>query len=61
MIEARGLNVLIQVDGGITAETLPETYEAGARVIVAATAIFKHPQGIVGGIRALRAAVPTTV
>ncbi len=60
MIEARGLNVLIQVDGGITAETLPGTYEAGARVFVAATAIFKHPQGIAEGIRALRAAVPAT-
>jgi ribulose-phosphate 3-epimerase len=56
MIEARGLNTLIQVDGGMTTETLPETYRAGARVFVAATAIFKHPQGIAAGVRALRAA-----
>jgi ribulose-phosphate 3-epimerase len=56
MIEERGLNTLIQVDGGITAETLPATYKAGARVFVAATAIFKHPGGIAAGVRALRAA-----
>ena len=57
MIEERGLNTLIQVDGGITAETLPLTHRAGARVFVAATSIFKHPQGIAAGIRALRGAV----
>jgi ribulose-phosphate 3-epimerase len=56
MIEEQQLNTLIQVDGGITAETLPMTYQAGARVFVAATAIFKHPGGIAAGIQALRAA-----
>lgn len=56
MIEERGLATLIQVDGGITAETLPLTYRAGARVFVAATAIFKHPAGPAAGIRVLREA-----
>lgn len=50
-------NALIQVDGGITPTTLPPVYLAGARVIVAATAIFKHPDGICAGVRALRNAV----
>lgn len=54
MIQERNLNTLIQVDGGITGETLPLTYQAGARVFVAATAIFKHPQGIAAGIKQLR-------
>ncbi len=58
MIERKGLNTLIQVDGGITDETLPLTYQAGARVFVAATAIFKYPQGIAAGIQALREAAP---
>jgi ribulose-phosphate 3-epimerase len=58
MIEERQLNTLIQVDGGITTETLPLTYRAGARVFVAATAIFKYPLGIAAGIQALRSAVP---
>jgi ribulose-phosphate 3-epimerase len=60
MIAARGLPVLIQVDGGITAQTLPATYRAGARVFVAATAIFKHPAGIAAGINLLRSAVPAS-
>lgn len=58
MIEARHLNTLIQVDGGITHVTLPATYQAGARVFVAATAIYKNPAGIAAGIRTLRDAVP---
>jgi ribulose-phosphate 3-epimerase len=61
MIEERKLNTLIQVDGGITHETLPLTYRYGARVFVAATAIYKNPMGIAAGIQALRAAVPAHV
>jgi ribulose-phosphate 3-epimerase len=57
LIQAGHSNALIQVDGGITHETLPETYAAGARVFVAATAIFKHPGGITAGIQALRSSV----
>lgn len=56
MIAQRGLETLIQVDGGITTETLPQTYEAGARVFVAATAIYRYPEGIAQGIRMLRKA-----
>ena len=48
---------MIQVDGGITEQTLPLTYKAGARVFVAATAIFKHPQGIAAGVQMLRKSV----
>ena len=58
MITTRGLPVQIQVDGGITAQTLPAVYRAGARVFVAATAIFKHPAGIAAGVQALHKAVP---
>jgi ribulose-phosphate 3-epimerase len=47
---------LIEVDGGITAETLPKMKEAGATAFVSANAIFKHPQGIAAGIKALREA-----
>lgn len=46
----------IEVDGGITAETLPVVKAAGADICVAATAIFKHPGGIEAGVRALREA-----
>lgn len=57
MIQDRGLNTLIQVDGGISPETLPLTYQAGARVFVSATSIFKNPTGIAAGIRSLRDSV----
>jgi ribulose-phosphate 3-epimerase len=58
MISYYNLNTKIEVDGGITPETLPIVYKAGARVIVAATSIFKHPLGIGAGISSLRSSVP---
>ena len=41
MIEEKGLNVDIEVDGGITHENLPIVLEAGANVIVAGSAVFQ--------------------
>lgn len=46
----------IEVDGGISAETLPLVKAAGVDICVAATAIFKHPAGIAAGVQALRTA-----
>jgi ribulose-phosphate 3-epimerase len=54
MIKEIGSNATIQVDGGITSDNLNQVYLAGARVIVAATSIFKFPQGIEAGVNALR-------
>ncbi|HEY9152878.1 MAG TPA: ribulose-phosphate 3-epimerase [Anaerolineales bacterium] len=44
----------LEVDGGISVETLPKMKDAGADVFVSATAIFSHPKGIEAGINALR-------
>ena len=57
VLEEAGSNAIIQVDGGISAETILEVYQAGARNFVAGTAVFKHPEGIAAGIAALRAAL----
>jgi ribulose-phosphate 3-epimerase len=57
LIKVSHSNALLQVDGGITHETLPQTYAAGARVFVAATSIYKYPGGIAAGIQALRDSV----
>lgn len=57
ILDVAGSDALIQVDGGITASTILENYQAGARNFVAGTAVFKHPEGIVAGIRALREAL----
>jgi ribulose-phosphate 3-epimerase len=56
MLEAAHSKAVIEVDGGMTAETLPLAYQAGAQVFVTATAVFKHSEGIAAGIHALRAA-----
>jgi ribulose-phosphate 3-epimerase len=52
--EKSGNEIDIQVDGGIEAQTLPIAQQAGANVFVAASAIFKHPEGIETGIRLLQ-------
>ncbi len=46
----------VQIDGGINAQTLPEALRAGADVFVAASAVFRHPEGIAAGMTALRQA-----
>jgi ribulose-phosphate 3-epimerase len=53
-IDLNNLNVDIQVDGGIDAETLPLAQAAGANVYAIASAIYKHPEGIATGLRILR-------
>lgn len=57
LLDARGSEALLQVDGGITPEIAPQVVEAGATVIVAASAIFRHPEGVEAGVRSLRQAV----
>lgn len=44
----------IAVDGGIDGKTAKCCVAAGANVLIAGTAVFKHPDGIAAGIAALR-------
>jgi len=53
-LDAMGSSAWLEVDGGISTETLPRMKEAGATAFVAATAIFKNPDGIATGVKALR-------
>ena len=48
----------IEMDGGLTPDNIPQAAAAGVEAIVAATSIFKNPDGIASGIRQLRAAFP---
>ncbi len=51
------LDVLIEVDGGIDAETARQAVDAGANVLVAGTAVFKGgPTAYADNIRALKGA-----
>jgi ribulose-phosphate 3-epimerase len=54
MLEAAASPAWLEVDGGVSAENIVCLQQAGATAFVAANAIFKHPQGIAAGIRALR-------
>jgi ribulose-phosphate 3-epimerase len=54
-LDALRSSAWLEVDGGIDLETMPKMKEAGATAYVAATAIFKHPEGPAAGVKSLRA------
>lgn len=56
-LDALRSSAWLEVDGGIDVETLPKMKDAGATAFVAATAVFKHPQGPQAGVKALRAVI----
>jgi ribulose-phosphate 3-epimerase len=53
MIEEQSKQTLLQVDGGISTETLPLCHQAGANCFVASSAIFQSPDGIIQGVKKL--------
>ncbi len=54
MLDVADSSTWLQVDGGLTTETVPLVKAAGANVFVAAHAIFQYPGGIAAGVQALR-------
>lgn len=56
-LDAIGSSAWLEVDGGVTAENAGKLREAGATAFVAATAVFKHPQGTSAGVKALKDAI----
>lgn len=57
MIDAAGRDIVLQIDGGITAKTAPSVLAAGATCLIAGTAVFGAPD-YAAAIEAIRAAVP---
>jgi ribulose-phosphate 3-epimerase len=53
-LDALRSHAWLEVDGGIDVDTLPKMKKAGATAFVAATAVFKNPEGPAAGVRALR-------
>ncbi len=54
-IDKKGLDIRLQVDGGVDATTAPRVIAAGADVLVAGTAVFKGgPSSYASAIKALR-------
>ncbi len=56
-LEQTGSSAMIQADGGITAQTLPEAYRAGARAFVSGSVVFNRPEGIAFALETLRASI----
>ena len=56
MIDGLKKDIELEVDGGIDAETAPQVVAAGARVLVAGSAVFGHGGGVAAAMQALGAA-----
>lgn len=56
MITAAGLGdkVHVEVDGGISAATVSGAAAAGANLLIAGSALFKHPDGLTAAVSELR-------
>ena len=55
MIDATGRDIILEIDGGLNAETAPKAISAGANAIVAGSAVFKGgPNAYAENIRSLR-------
>jgi ribulose-phosphate 3-epimerase len=56
-VERQGLDTEVEVDGGVDATNAKACVDAGADVLVAGTAVFRHPGGPKGGVEALQQAI----
>ena len=57
MLDERGANgAQLEVDGGVNVDTAGAVSQAGASVLVAGAAVFRHPDGIAEAIRLIRRA-----
>jgi len=55
MLDARGLGrVHVEVDGGISADTVGQAAAAGANVLISGSWMFKHPGGLKAAVDELR-------
>ncbi|MSQ32672.1 MAG: ribulose-phosphate 3-epimerase [Dehalococcoidia bacterium] len=57
MIDERSLATELEVDGGVNAETAAQVVKAGARVLVAGSAIFSKTEDVFSAMKRLRTAV----
>ncbi len=60
MIAAYGLDLPVEIDGGVNLETLPEVVRAGADILVAGSAIFNTPD-YAATIKAFRQKITETL
>ncbi len=53
-LDERGLAADLEVDGGVSVATAPRCVEAGARVLVAGSAVFNDRASVAENMQALR-------
>jgi ribulose-phosphate 3-epimerase len=56
-IDARGLAVELEVDGGVKLDNVRRVIEAGASVVVAGSAVFEAPEGVEAAVKKFREAL----
>jgi ribulose-phosphate 3-epimerase len=54
LCDASGYDIDVEVDGGINATTISRAVKAGANVIVAGSALYRHPDGLAAAVAELR-------
>lgn len=59
-LDALGSSAWLEVDGGVSVETILQLKQAGATVFVAGTSVFQHPQGTEAGLKALQDKIRNT-
>jgi ribulose-phosphate 3-epimerase len=57
ILDEKGLACELEVDGGISAQTAPKAVAAGARVLVAGSAIFNRGESVEEAMDRLRASL----
>ena len=55
MLDEVGSGAELQVDGGVGVANVKDVVNAGASVVVAGSAVYRHPDGAAAGVRAIRA------
>ena len=57
LLDARGLTADLEVDGGINVETADRAVQAGARILVAGSAVYNPNATVAESIARLRASI----
>jgi len=57
LIDSTGRQIALEVDGGISSKTIARAAEAGADTFVVGSALFRHPDGMIGEVNACRSAL----
>jgi ribulose-phosphate 3-epimerase len=54
MIAESGFDIELEVDGGVNEKTVAGAAAAGARILVAGSGLYKHPDGLGAAVSSLR-------